>query len=345
MMRNNYLQELVSFTLLITLLLFTACTPPLRSYTQKVNSNTTVTNQKNSPEEKYLRFTPWQKRSNILVNSGFEIEVASSADELIKGTFKVDKDGILKLPYQTDVMVRGLTPSELKSTINKAYQRILVNPQINVSIIKDDVNVEVGGLVNRPGIYAVNKNATLDELVTSAGGLLTGSDQLPQAQYVRITQGEIANTISLRDYYSGQNNLLPTWYGEEQVFFQFNQNSVNFSDNSNYVRLIGQIKMPGEYRYETDKDVYDYMILAGGPTERANMNDLTLIRENNNNKRETISFSLQESDTIPNLLPGDVIMFKADNPSQLQKDAQTVGGFSSILSSIAAVFTMIGLAF
>jgi hypothetical protein len=75
------------------------------------------------------------------------------------------------------------------------------------------------------------------------------------------------------------------------------------------------------------------------------MNDLTLIRENNNNKRETISFSLQESDTIPNLLPGDVIMFKADNPSQLQKDAQTVGGFSSILSSIAAVFTMIGLAF
>jgi protein involved in polysaccharide export with SLBB domain len=129
------------------------------------------------------------------------------------------------------------------------------------------------------------------------------------------------------------------------VFLQYTRNSLTASGSSAFVRLVGQIKNPGEYRFQDGKDVYDYMILAGGPTEKANMDNLTLIRGLERGQRETISFSLQQSDAIPALRSGDVIMFQAENPSQLQKDAQTVGGFSGILSSFVGMLALIGLAF
>jgi len=290
-------------------------------------------------------FVQWNTLPDSIVSPGFELEISSPVDETIKGTFRVDKDGVLKLPYQVEVKASGLSVPALTSAINRSYSRLLVNPAITVSLVKQEYYVEVGGLVNRPGVYPVPKNASLDELISHAKGLQLGSGQQPRAQFARITQGDITNTIRLQDYYSGQPGLLPSWRGGEKVFLQYTQTSLSASGSSASIRLLGQIKNPGEYRFQEGKDVYDYMILAGGPTEKANMDNLTLIRGLEKGQRETISFSLQKSEAIPALRSGDVIMFQADNPSQLQKDAQTVGGFSGFISSLAGMLALIGLAF
>ena len=320
--------------------LLVGCTAPSRVYTQK---SETLPPLPELIDES--AFVPWKPSPENIVSPGFEVEVSSPVDETIKGTFRVDKDGVLKLPYQVEVQAGGLSVPALVSAVNHSYTRLLVNPNITVSIVNEEYYVEVGGLVNQPGVYPIPKGASLDELIAQAKGLQVGSDQQPRAQFARISQGAITNTIRLQDYYSGQPGLLPSWKGGEKVFLQYTRNSLTASGSSAFVRLVGQIKNPGEYRFQDGKDVYDYMILAGGPTEKANMDNLTLIRGLERGQRETISFSLQKSDAIPALRSGDVIMFQAENPSQLQKDAQTVGGFSGILSSFVGMLALIGLAF
>lgn len=324
----------------LLLILLPGCTATSRVYNQK--------SEKLPPLPELMdenAFVPWKTTSDTIVSPGFEIEISSPVDETIKGTFRIDKDGLLKLPYQVEVNAGGLPVPALTSAINRSYSRLLVNPNITVSVVKQEYYVEVGGLVNRPGVYPIAKGASLDELIAHAKGLQVGSDQQPRAQFARITQGDITNTIRLQDYYSGQPGLLPSWRGGEKVFLQYTRTSLAPSDSSASIRLVGQIKNPGEYRFQEGKDVYDYMILAGGPTEKANMDNLTLIRGLEKGQRETISFSLQKAEAIPALRSGDVIMFQAENPSQLQKDAQTVGGFSGFFSSIAAMLALVGLAF
>jgi protein involved in polysaccharide export with SLBB domain len=324
----------------VLLFVLSGCTATSRVYTQK--------SEKLPPLPELIdesAFVPWKTASDSIVSPGYEIEISSPVDETIKGTFRIGKDSLLKLPYQVEVNASGLSVPALTSAINRSYSRLLVNPNIAVSVVKQEYYVEIGGLVNRPGVYPIPKSASLDELIAHAKGLQVGSDQQPRAQFARITQGDITNTIRLQDYYSGQPGLLPTWRGGEKVFLQYTRTSLSPTGSSASIRLVGQIKNPGEYRFQDGKDVYDYMILAGGPTEKANMDNLTLIRGLERGERETISFSLQQSETIPALRSGDVIMFQADNPSQLQKDAQTVGGFSGFFSSLAGVLAMIGLAF
>ena len=320
-------------------LILTSCTSASRVYTQKSVALSPVPNPVDASA-----FTPWTSPPQNIVSPGSEIEINSTVDETIKGVFRIEKNGILKLPYQVEVSAIGLTLPGLTSAINRSYTRLLVNPKITVSIVKDEAYVEVGGLVNKPGVYPIAKGASLDELIAHAKGLQVGQDQLPRAQFARITQGAITNIIRLQDYYSGQPGLLPAWRGGEKIFLQFTRESLSSAGSSAFVRLVGQVKNPGEYRYQEGKDVYDYMILAGGPTEKANMDNLTLVRDIDQGRRQTISFSLQKAEAIPPLQSGDVVMFQAENPSQLQKDAQTVGGFSGVLSSFVGLLAVIGLA-
>jgi polysaccharide biosynthesis/export protein len=289
------------------------------------------------------QFTPWKKTTPNLIAPGFEIEVSSTADKKIKGIYRVDMDGLLKLPYQVEVSASGNTLNQLTGAINRAYGRLLVSPQIKVSVITDAYYVEVGGLVVEPGVFAVPKSASLDELIAKAKGLQHGSDQSARAQYARITQGKITNTIRLQDYYSGLPGLQPTWAGGEKVFLQYTHEALVPRSSSSYIRMVGQIKNPGEYRFQDGKDVYDYMILAGGPTERANLDNVRLIRGVDQGSKATIAFSLNEGDTIPPLASGDVVMFQAENPTQLEKNSRTWGGFASIFSSIAGLVALIGL--
>ena len=104
----------------------------------------------------------------------------------------------------------------------------------------------------------------------------------------------------------------------------------------NYVQLLGQVKIPGEYPYKDGADLYDYLIKAGGPNEKADLQKFELIR-GDSKERITYTFALDDLNKIPGLQPGDTVLVHADNPSVLEKKSRVIGGLTSILTSLATV--------
>jgi hypothetical protein len=162
---------------------------------------------------------------------------------------------------------------------------------------------------------------------------------------VKITQGTVTNTIRLNDYYRGRTDLIPNaWTGGESIFPQLTMEAATNQIGSGFVRILGKVKQPGEYRFEQTKDIYDYLIQAGGPVDQANLEEVVLIRSSHAGK-EAIQFSMKEPSSFPIVQAGDVIMLEPEAPSKMEKDSRVWGAFSGVISALAGVAAIVGLAF
>jgi polysaccharide export outer membrane protein len=82
----------------------------------------------------------------------------------------VDNDGYIPLPRAGRVKVGGLTQKEATLLVNKAYEKIINNPEFDLIISTMKVNVL--GAVNNQGSYVMTReNLTLADAFALAGGV------------------------------------------------------------------------------------------------------------------------------------------------------------------------------
>jgi polysaccharide export outer membrane protein len=84
----------------------------------------------------------------------------------------VRPDGKITLPLLNDIQAAGLTPDQLRASIQKASEKFFQDP--NVSVVVTGVNsrkVFVTGAVNKPGAYLLTSRTTVLQMLAQAGGL------------------------------------------------------------------------------------------------------------------------------------------------------------------------------
>jgi protein involved in polysaccharide export with SLBB domain len=286
-----------------------------------------------------LTHNSWNSRPSGQLAPGNEIEISEAADAKINGLYRITPEGELKLPYEKIIPAAGLSLSQLKTAISEAYSGILVVPTLKVQVRTKEFYVDVRGLVKKPGYYLVRKDSSLDELVSKAEGFLQSADGLTnQAQYARIEQLGVTNVIRLRDYYSGKKDLIPHWSGGESVFFQSERGDALTVGGAerNYVQVLGEVKNPADYPYIDNADFLHYLVKSGGPTERADLEHVNLIRTTGAG-RELITFGLENAGEIPSIQPGDTLLVRADVPSPAEKKSRVIGGFAAIVQAVATI--------
>jgi len=90
----------------------------------------------------------------------------TSADAVVR------PDGKITLPLINDIQAAGLTPDQLRASIQKASEQFFQDP--NVSIVVKQVNsrkVYITGQVAKPGPYSLTSRTTVLQLLAQAGGL------------------------------------------------------------------------------------------------------------------------------------------------------------------------------
>ncbi len=91
--------------------------------------------------------------------------------ELSDAAMVVRPDGKISLPMVEEIKAEGLTVKELKTTLEKAYREILLDPEITVNVVEFVApRVFVTGQVVKPGSYDLRAGQTLFQVVTLAGG-------------------------------------------------------------------------------------------------------------------------------------------------------------------------------
>ena len=99
--------------------------------------------------------------------------------------YLVDQDGMIDFPVLGKILVKGLTPDELRELLRDRLSDYLKDPIINIRL--RNFTVTVLGAVNRPGTYPVNEEQiTILEALGLAGDI--------------SLRGERTNVLVVRDF-------------------------------------------------------------------------------------------------------------------------------------------------
>jgi polysaccharide biosynthesis/export protein len=307
---------------------------------QRVQERMTIEQGVSGVEEPETAPPEWAQRIGDEVAPGFTIKVNSKDDDEINGSYVVDEKGYLRLPYDVTVAAAGLSEKALESKIRNSYRPYFLRPDMGIDIEKREYYVTVKGLVKKPGAVLVSNDASLDEVVSGAGGLLRDVRSSASAQYARISQGKTSYVVNLNDYFAGNtpDYAVPKWQGGESVSLirEPGRDDSQGSTQRSFVKVLGQVENPGEFPFESGKDFYHYLIKSGGPSEKADLTNIAIIRagrSSNTSKR----FNLEDEENTPQISAGDTILLNASNPSSLEKTSRVWSGFAAVVSAIGAL--------
>lgn len=96
------------------------------------------------------------------------IQVWKEAD--LSGAARVRTDGMISIPLVDDVKAAGLTPLALKKVIEDKLQGFVELPKVTVIVNESSYRIYIVGRVGSPGQYPLNKDLTVLEALTLAGG-------------------------------------------------------------------------------------------------------------------------------------------------------------------------------
>ncbi|RCR67135.1 SLBB domain-containing protein [Larkinella punicea] len=292
-----------------------------------------------------------QDQDIIFVNH-YDTRVALTGEVKQPGLYEVKKGEMLKTvlafaggftdrAYTASLTLRRNTPKELEiGTIPATAIDAFVpqrGDQYVVGSITDRFSnrVVVSGAVFRPGTYALQNNATLKQLITSAEGLREDAF-LNRATIRRLRKNLDPELISvdLGKLMRGETTDIPLQRED-------NVTVLAYSDlrEKRTIALQGAVNKPGTFDYADSMSVANLIVLAGGFTEGATASRIEIARRirndstglpNNQNVR-LFQFNLDENlrlneaDAHFSLQPFDEV-FVRTSPRYEQQKMVTITG-------------------
>ncbi|HSG08669.1 MAG TPA: polysaccharide biosynthesis/export family protein [Longimicrobiales bacterium] len=91
----------------------------------------------------------------------------------MSGEFTVDEAGMVVFPRVGEYRVLDDTPESLSARLQADYRQYLVNPSIEVTVLR---RVRIVGAVNNPGLFPVDPTVTVGDALALAGGPTLNGD-------------------------------------------------------------------------------------------------------------------------------------------------------------------------
>jgi protein involved in polysaccharide export with SLBB domain len=302
-----------------------------------------------SSQKSQSRQDTWgvRRESLNLVNPeiapGFLLTMKSLADPKLNGDYRVDFRGNLLLPYDVMAETTGLTLLDLKKKLSELYRPYFKTPsEIDLQVKERRFWVDVRGLVEKPGRYLVEPEASLDAVIGLSGGV----HKDPSPSFVRIQKDDKSIVVDLNQYYTRmeESPQILGWIGGEVLFFQkTGPGSSERASSPSYrppIYMMGEVRKPGEYTLNPGSDFLDSLVLAGGFTEKADLDGIEIIRRVGGRKR-VYAFSWSELQHAPTPVQGDVVFVHADTQTRSERRAYLWTALISAAASIATASVLV----
>lgn len=243
--------------------------------------------------------TPAAASQPILVlGPGDEVSVHVFGQPNMDTTTYIADDGVLQMPLAGAVHVSGLSPSEAAHAVEAALRKgqYLVNPHVSITIVKStSQEVSVLGQVQRPGIFPIQSNTTLLDLLAQAGG-----ETEQGADTIYILRADAGGAI--RRLTVNLQGLAETGTAPEAAQITMRGGDKIFVPRAPSVYVMGDVKAPGRFRLSSGMTVVEALAHAGGVTEMGSTRRILIRRLGPDGKYREISARL--TDTVA---PGDIV--------------------------------------
>lgn len=266
------------------------------------------------------------------VRPGHVLVISSLQDSKLAGNFRVEFDGTVRMPYSKTFNFSGKNIEEVKSALHNAYKGLYREQhfQIDVRLTRNELYVDVNGLVQKPGKILIKSNSSIDEVLSLSGGArVTGAPP----QFLSISIDQQTQYVNLQTYYyTGKLNLDYKWRGGESIAF-LSDIGTAVPQPTQAIRILGEVKSPGQYPFADKADIYHYLSLAGGPTPYTDTERYELIRQVGNEKKTKL-LTLNEFAQNVNLKDGDMVIVHSNFPTGQERRLQITASIASIISTL-----------
>lgn len=211
------------------------------------------------------------------------------ADELSR-TVRVSEDGKVTLPLLGEVLVDGLTKSEVEKKLGQLLgEKYVQNPQVTVFIREyQSKRVSVLGAVEEPGPYQLLGRQTLMQIISEAGGLTRDAGN----EIVIIRQLPDGSSTSLR---ISIDDLFLKGDAKLNVPMEAGDIVTVPVDKPVVVYVFGQVKNPGALQVKKSNipTLLQAIAQAGGFTDRASKGGVIIKRKDETGKEKEIKVNVR----------------------------------------------------
>ena len=217
----------------------------------------------------------------------------------------VSEKGKFSFPLIGEVEAAGLNVKELEAKLVRLFSDgYVINPYVTVRVKGyKSKRVYVLGQVRSPGTYSLDKETSLIEIISRAGGVTDGAGWIievvrPSRKVLDkpITPDEAEKEDIIRVDVEG---LLG---GRPKDNIRIEGGDTIFVPKAAYYFIFGEVKSPGSYKLRRDTTILKAVILAGGFTEKASKRRIKIRRKEGG---KTIKVRVKLDDPV---LPQDTII-------------------------------------
>ena len=285
------------------------------------------------PEVKPELPTDFSHPSYVL-GPGDEVNINVFDYQEFTGKQVILPDGTIALPLIGSIVAANRNVEQLVEEITKRLEPWLVDPIVTVGVTKTrPLRVNVAGAVQRPGpIQLRNLNrsdvveASAFEFPTISVALLEAGGVTPNADIRRIvierltpTGDSTRITINLWDALVSENAPIDlTLQDRDAIFVPKLEPGVTIDSRliarstlapqTVRVRVVGEVKRPGEVAVPPDGSISSAIAIAGGPTNKATLDRVTFIRLQEDGTVEERTLDLSNLNDTRQVRAGDVII-------------------------------------
>ena len=250
---------------LLVVLSIGGCTslPPLPVPTEHQSLGGLGAEQRRSPTVDYILGPGDILRVGVYDNPDLSQEVA------------IEADGAFSYPLIGRVQAAGLSVRQLESLLTKRFaDGYLVSPQIGVTVTQHkSQQVYVMGAVKAPGSYPLQRQTTLLEALSAAGGPAPDAGFEVILTHAADKQALPSGTPPVSVAANGQPALRVSLdqllAGEVPQRITLQDGDVVYVPAAAFIYVAGEIQRPGRYRLEKDTTIHKAVTLAGGFTKFA----------------------------------------------------------------------------
>jgi polysaccharide export outer membrane protein len=290
-----------------------------------------------NPNQPLQQLPPDTVRPNYVLGPNDQVLIrAPEAEEIDNRPFRIDGDGNINLPLVGRIHAGGMSVQELEADLVKRLREYIREPQVFVTVVQfRSEPVFFVGLFVRPGVYPLQGNRTLVEMLASVGGLQPTADR-----HIKVTRHEEYGPIPLPDAIvdpekkvstveislgSLRQNMNPA----ENILLQpYDEVSVGRAE---LVYVSGEVLKVGgiELAERESVPILQALTQSGGLTRDSKKNKVRILRPVlNTNRRYMIEVDVSEllegkGLDVP-LLPGDVVYVPRSYARQFWTTLQTV---------------------
>jgi len=115
--------------------------------------------------------------ASYLIGPGDLLSIDVWKEQELSRQVSVRLDGKISLPLVNDVQAAGLTSTELRNQLTEKYKDFVDVPEVSVTVLESrSKRIYLLGRVARPGEYPMQKNMTVVQAISLAGGLAEWAD-------------------------------------------------------------------------------------------------------------------------------------------------------------------------